>query len=168
LGFGTVFKLDAEGNETVLHNFASGSDGATPHSGVIRDRNGNLYGTTYSGGTNDLGTVYKIAANSDETVLHSFDGNDGQYLEAGLVHDSHGNLYGTAVQGGPAGYMGGTIFEITRGGNLTVLFTFTGGIDGGGPAAGLSINARGDLFGTTAAGGASGHGTVFKLTPGSN
>lgn len=164
-GFGTVYKMTPSGTVTVLHSFAGAPDGSSPEAGLLRDENGDLYGTTFSGGTNDVGTVYKVDATGNEIVLHSFNGSDGSYPESALVHDHAGNLFGTTVQGGPAGFLGGTAFKITKDGTLTSIYDFTGGTDGGGPAAGLMIDHDGNLYGTTAAGGSSGNGTIFKLTP---
>jgi uncharacterized repeat protein (TIGR03803 family) len=164
-GFGTVYKLSAAGQLTVLHSFSGGSDGSTPQAGLLRDKDGNLYGTTFQGGAAGVGTVYKVDASGNETVLHSFSGSDGSYPESALVHDPAGNLFGTTSQGGSGGYLGGTVFKITQDGALTSIYDFTGGADGGNPASSLMINRDGDLYGTTASGGVSGNGTVFKLTP---
>ena len=98
---GVVFKLAPDGTETVLHSFAGGSDGANPYAGVIADTAGNLYGTTVYGGSSNLGTVFKLAPDGTETVLHSFAGNDGRYPQAGLIADEAGNLYGATQFGGP-------------------------------------------------------------------
>ena len=111
-GYGTVFKLDASNSETVLYNFSgAGGDGADPGGGLIRDRAGNLYGTTTSGGGSYFGTVFKLDGGGSETILHSFSGSDGNLPAMGLVRDSKGNLYGTTVYGGAHG--GGVIFKIT-------------------------------------------------------
>ena len=166
IGFGTVFKLDAAGHETVLYSFTGGSDGGSPQAPVLRDKNGNLYGTTFLGGANyGVGTVFKVDVSGNETVLHNFAGNDGKYPEAGLIRDSQGNLYGTALQGGPADNLGGNIFKISRQGTWSVLYNFTGGPDGGNPAGGLLMDSAGNLYGTTASGGTSNRGTVFKFAP---
>ena len=110
-GFGTVFKLDANNTETVLYSFSgSGGDGAIPGGGLVRNRAGNLYGTTNSGGSSYLGTVFKLDSNGTETILHNFSGRDGRLPELGLVRDSKGNLYGTAQYGGA--YGGGVVFKI--------------------------------------------------------
>jgi uncharacterized repeat protein (TIGR03803 family) len=164
-GFGTVYKMSPDGTVTVLHSFAGGSDGSDARSGLLRDKNGDLYGTTFTGGVNNVGTVYKVDASGNETVLHSFDGNDGSYPESTPVHDSTGNIFGTAVQGGPAGYLGGTVFKIAPDGTFSVIYDFTGGADGGGPAGTLKIDSAGNIYGTTASGGSSGNGTVFELSP---
>jgi uncharacterized repeat protein (TIGR03803 family) len=100
-GQGTVFKLDKNGNETVLHSFAGGADGSSPYAGLIRDAAGNLYGTTVYGGTSNRGTVFKLDINGNETILHSFSFNvDGGYPYGGLIRDSAGRLYGTTTYGG--------------------------------------------------------------------
>jgi len=117
-GFGTVFKLDKNGKETVLHSFAGypGDGGAPFNAGVVRDSKGNLYGTTASGGDGcppvGCGTVFELAPNGKETVLHNFaDGADGREPFAGLLLDGAGNLYGTAFEGGI--YGAGTVFKLT-------------------------------------------------------
>ncbi len=117
-GYGTVFELakGASGyTETVLHSFGSGTDGQYPEAGFIMDASGNLYGTTYQGGSSGYGTVFELvkgASGYTETVLNSFTGTNGQYPEAGLIMDASGNLYGTTYGGGTAGGYG-TVFEIT-------------------------------------------------------
>ena len=103
--------------ETVLHSFASGSDGAFPQTGLIADNQGALYGTSTYGGTGNLGTVFKLTPPAKgqitwtETVLHSFSGSDGAVPEAGLVADNQDALYGTAAGGGIGN--NGTIFKLT-------------------------------------------------------
>jgi len=169
---GVVFRLDESGSETVLYNFTGGTDGGQPEGGVVRDGDGNLYGTTYTGGTqgecegylgtNGCGVVYKLDTAGEETVLHTFAGSDGALPSAGLVIDSDGNLYGSTTAGGPAN--AGVIFEIDSGGGYAVLYSFTGAADGRNPSGTLSRNAGGVLHGTTYLGGKSQTGVVFKLT----
>jgi uncharacterized repeat protein (TIGR03803 family) len=161
-GFGTVFKLDATGKETVLYGFTGGADGGSPLAGLILSPAGKFYGTTYAGGAFGFGTVFQLDATGKQTVLHSFaDGSDGSGPKAGLVRDSVGNLYGTTYSGGAAGY--GTVFKLAPSGKETVLYSFTGGADGINPEAGLVRDTFGNLFGTTYGGGAPGYGTVFKV-----
>jgi len=165
---GVVFKLDATRQETVLHYFAGGADGAVPYAGVILDAAGNLYGATYQGGTANLGVVYELDANGQETVLYSFlGGADGANPQAGLIFDAAGNLYGTTSAGGNAN--AGTVFRLDAAGHETVLYAFTGGADGGAPLAGLVLDPAGNLYGTAYEGGTeSGNfsfGVVFKLDP---
>jgi len=168
-GYGVVYKLDATGHETVLYNFTGGVDGASPYGGVIRDSAGDLYGTTYYGGTANQGVVYKLDATGKETVLYNFTGRaDGGSPSADVIRDSAGNLYGTTYYGGTAGY--GVVYKLDATGDETVLYSFTGGADGGHPSAGVIRDSAGNLYGTTLFGGITGCdglscGVVFKLTP---
>jgi uncharacterized repeat protein (TIGR03803 family) len=163
LDFGTVFKLDPTGVETILHGFTGGTDGANPGAGLVRDRAGNLYGTTFYGGESGFGTVYKLDRNGVETVLHSFTGSpmDGQEPTAGLVRDAAGNFYGTTVTGGASDL--GTVYKLDASGTESVLYSFTGHPDGKFPWAGLVRDAAGNFYGTTLYGGVSDFGTVYKL-----
>ncbi len=115
VGCGTVFKLDPSGNETVLHRFTGGSDGAFPGVSLIMDKAGNLYSTTSGGGAFGLGTAFKLDTSGNETVLHSFTnaGGSGYPPSAGLVMDAAGNLYGTTAVGGTAGF--GTVYKLSSG-----------------------------------------------------
>jgi uncharacterized repeat protein (TIGR03803 family) len=164
-GYGTVFKLGTTGTITQLYAF-KGADGAYPAGGLIVDTAGNFYGTTNGGGgqgfcTTGCGTVFKLAPNGAETVLHAFaQGNDGGGPWDTLVADSSGNLYGTTGEGGQG--EAGTLFKVTPGGILTILYTFTYQ-SGGGPVAGLIRSANGNLYGTTTLGGKYENGTVFML-----
>jgi uncharacterized repeat protein (TIGR03803 family) len=154
----------AKSTETVLYSFTGGADGSNPFAGLIKDASGNLYGTTVEGGAHGLGTVFKLAPDGTETALWSFTGADGSYPEGGLIMDTSGNLYGTTSSGGADG--DGTVFEVALNGAETVLHSFTGGSDGKGPQAGLIMDKKGKLYGTTLFGGANGDGTVFKVAPG--
>jgi len=113
-GYGTIFELDAGNNLTVLYSFAGPPDGGNPLAGVIRDRQGNLYGTAWDGGTGrcQCGAVFKLDANGNESLLHSFSGspNDGFSPEGGLVADSSGLLYGVTYYGGTQGK--GIVFKV--------------------------------------------------------
>jgi uncharacterized repeat protein (TIGR03803 family) len=163
---GTVFEFSATGSETVLHSFHGGTDdGDLPNGGLVQDSEGNLYGTTYEGGIDDEGTVFKVSATGSETVLHSFKkgDNDGIAPEAGVIRDSKGNLYGTTYGGGAHGY--GAVFKVSPTGTETVLYSFKGGTDGVAPYAGVIRDSAGNLYGTTRYGGAKGYGAVFKLSP---
>jgi uncharacterized repeat protein (TIGR03803 family) len=161
--YGTVFKVDtATGAETVLHNFAGGSDGKHPYGGLILDAAGNLYGTTSGGGTSGFGIVFKIGAGK-EKVLHSFAGypTDGAYPAASLIRDAIGNLYGTTANSGAFNF--GTVFKVSATGKETVLYSFTGGSDGAFPQSSLIRDAEGNLYGTTFNSGQT-DGAVFELT----
>jgi uncharacterized repeat protein (TIGR03803 family) len=169
-GCGTVFMVSANGTEKVVHSFAGGvADGQTPFAGLLRDAAGNLYGTTYGGGTAGYGTVFELSATGMETILHNFAGypTDGQSPEAVLVRDAAGNLYGTTLEGGAHAY--GTVFKLSKTGKEKLLYSFGTGTDGKNPAAGLVRDTAGNLYGTTQAGGGTGCngngcGTVFELT----
>jgi uncharacterized repeat protein (TIGR03803 family) len=167
---GTVYIIRPVGEkEGVVHSFGGGSDGAHPYAGLI-SVDGSLYGTTYEGGSSNLGTVYSINKNGTESVLYSFKGPDGAHPRSGLIL-VRGALYGTTAGGGSSGY--GTIYSITTSGTETVLHSFGGVPDGALPIAGRLINVNGTLYGTTYGGGKSpsicadgtGCGTVFALTP---
>lgn len=183
---GTVYKIDPSGNETVLYRFMGGSDGQEPFAPLFRDQAGNLYGTTNHGGgacsgdSGGCGTIFKIDSSGNESVLYRFtNGLDGGYPYAGLIRDSAGNFYGTAISGGdlscnpPNGC--GTVFRLDPSGNYKVLLAFTGVPgDGAAPTGAVSVDAAGNLYGTTSGGGDlncsgvsgySGCGTVFKLDP---
>jgi uncharacterized repeat protein (TIGR03803 family) len=160
-GCGTVFRL-REGKLTVLHAFSAGMDGAIPFAGLVRDPAGNLYGTTNEGGGHNLGIVFKLDKNGQETVLHRFTGRpDGAVPWASLIRDAAGNLYGTTSKGGSGA---GTVFKLDGQGNLSVLYEFPKRVDGRAPQASLIRDPAGNLYGTTTSGG-SGHGVVFQLTP---
>ncbi len=166
-GCGTVFKLNG-GSETVLHSFAGSPDGAFPLPGLIHDSAGNLYGTTFEGGTGSgsSGTIFRVTATGNDAVLYSFTGSpDGDSPFSVLTRDSFGNFYGTTRSGGAFGF--GSVFKLSKRGKETVLYSFSGGPDGGTPFGGLILDSAGTLYGTTYAGGASaGHGVVFKLDEG--
>jgi uncharacterized repeat protein (TIGR03803 family) len=162
--WGVVYKLDTAGHETVLYSFTGGSDGAYPYAGVIRDSAGNLYGTTYVGGTIGWGVVYKVDTTGHETVLHSFGdgpGDDGEFPRAGVILDPAGKLYGTTSSGGTGNY--GVVYKLDTTGNFTALYSFTGFTDGNTPYAGVIRDSAGNLYGTTISGGTTGAGVVYKV-----
>jgi uncharacterized repeat protein (TIGR03803 family) len=168
-GCGVVFKLAPDNTETILHTFEWGNDGAYPITNLVSDKSGNLYGTTTWGGDancgpNGCGIVFRIGADGNYRVLHAFKGeSDGAVPQAGVIIDAKGNLYGTTSQGGVAN--AGTVFRISPGGKERTLLAFDGAAGGVGPYAPLMVDERGNLYGTTSAGGASNAGTVFKLSP---
>jgi uncharacterized repeat protein (TIGR03803 family) len=169
--YGGVFELKRSGakwQEKVICNFTGGSDGGIPSANLIWDSAGNLYGTTFGGGSTNCsypgcGVVFELTPSSSgnwaETVLYSFGGvDDGFQPLSGLIFDTAGNLYGTT-------YSGSTVFELTPstgGWTLNVLHTF-GGSDGDFPAAGVVLDSAGNLYGTTLEGGNVGVGVVFEL-----
>ncbi|HVI09412.1 MAG TPA: choice-of-anchor tandem repeat GloVer-containing protein [Candidatus Binatia bacterium] len=165
-GYGTVFKIDSAGNETILHSFHGGGDGANPNAGVVEDSTGNLYGTTRYGGQGcdgaGCGTVYKIDANGQETVLHRLlDGMDGASPMSGVELDSAGDIYGTAWAGGIFDF--GTVFEIDSSGQEKVLHHFQGGTDGVNPVGGVTLDQAGNLYGAASGAGGSQIGVIFTV-----
>lgn len=167
---GTVFRVDHTGKETILYNFTGGGDDqGFPHTGVIADEEGNLYGTTSFGGPG-FGTVFKLEPSGKEIPLYTFSGgSDGSLPTAGLIRDDKGNLYGTTLEGGSGV---GVVFKLDPSGKETVLYTFTGGADGARPAVGLVRDQEGNLYGTATLGGLIGStcggfgcGVVFKVDP---
>jgi uncharacterized repeat protein (TIGR03803 family) len=147
---------------SLIHSFTGGSDGGNPLAGFTIDAAGNLYGTTNAGGASGAGTVFKVGTKGKESVLHSFGGaRDGANPQASLIMDATGNLYGTTNAGGA--YGAGTVFRVTPKGKEAVLYSFAGEPDGSSPQAALVMDASGNLYGTTTAGGSAGNGTVFKL-----
>jgi len=188
-GCGAVYELSpATGgtwNLTILHDFAAGSDGAYPEAGLIIDKAGNLYGTTYDGGTGTgtgcnygCGTVFKMTPGGNgqwtESILYSFQGtNDGKAPVSELIFDEAGNLYSTTYDGGGQGTCTnggcGTVFELSPNGSQwseAVLWRFSGITDGANPSSGVFLSPTGQLYGETYSGENAGqNGTVFSLTP---
>jgi uncharacterized repeat protein (TIGR03803 family) len=161
---GTVFVVTPKRKETILYSFA-GADGANPDAGLIPGSDGNYYGTTFQGGAHNLGTVFQITPAGKEAVLYSFSGGtDGGNPQAPLIEDDAGNFYGTAEAGGDATANDGVVFKLAPDGTQTVLHAFLGGDDGATPRAGLLMDAKKNLYGTTWVGGASFGGVVFEVS----
>jgi len=182
-GSGTAFEVPAGGVGTILHNFGAAGDGKQPRAGVVVDANGDIYGTTYHGGTGKCGTsggcgsVFEIASGGTLKILHSFDNRlplEGKFPWSDLLLDSQGNIYGTTWKGGDRsifsqGY--GTAFKIAPDGTETVLRAFAGPNFGDGclPLGGVVMDSQGNLFGTTWGCGVYGGlskngGVVFEIT----
>jgi uncharacterized repeat protein (TIGR03803 family) len=177
---GTVYKVDINGNERVLHSFSGGAGGCIPIAGVIADSAGNLYGTTNGGGdsgcaTGGCGLVYKLDASGTMTILHTFQGPEGAFPANGfLLRDASGNLYGVTVAGGqscPWSLSGcGVVYRLGPSGKM-VLYKFTGYADGHFPQGSLLRDSAGNFYGVTAGGGnmscsyGSGCGVIFKFDP---
>jgi uncharacterized repeat protein (TIGR03803 family) len=180
-GDGTIFRMTPQGAVTILHNFGDGSvanDGVSPQ-GLMLASDGNFYGTTHTGGTANLGTLFRMTPSGIVSILHSFQGaaaSDGANPQAGLVEASDGNFYGTTQSGGtpssetqdfPAGQ--GTIFKITPLGVENLLHSFSDGSvpnDGEFPYDVLIQASDGNLYGTTESGGITvgGPGIAFQIT----
>ena len=161
---GVVFRITPTGTYTNLYVFSGHADGGFPEAGLVQGFDGNFYGTTLEGGTNGFGVVFQITTAGTLTTLWQFsNGADGSFPEAGLVQGSDSNFYGTTSAGTIKD--DGTVFKITSAGTLTTLWQFSGGGDGGEPAAGLIQASDGNFYGTTSIGGTnSSSGTVFKIT----
>jgi uncharacterized repeat protein (TIGR03803 family) len=172
---GTVFELTptriGEWDFKLLYSFQGAPDGVFPYGALLFDAAGNIYGTTYYGGANDLGAVYKLSPTDSgewsETVLYSFKaGTDGNSSISNLVSDAPGNLYGTTSEGGLGS---GTIFKLTPGvgGTWTesIPHRFAGPPDGAFPYAGMVGDGAGNFYGATVHGGDDGDGTIYKFTP---
>ena len=178
---GAVFRVGFDGTESVVYSFSGGSnDGADPANGLIVGSDGNLYGTTRSGGVGSCGgqelsglllalstcgTVFQLTLEGAERALYFFQGaNDGGVPVTRLLQLSNGNFYGTTATDGT--YLGGIVFQLTAMGTERVLYDFgTGGLsDGAAPTSGLILGTDGNLYGSTTLGGAFGDGSLFSLT----
>ena len=169
-----MFKISTNGALTTLYSFTGTNDGgnpldgAAPRAALVQGTDGYFYGTTYAGGTNGYGTVFKISTNGALTSLYSFF-NGGGIVPNELVQGSDGYFYGTTKYNGFSGgelggsfFGAGTVFKVSTTGVLTSLYSF-GGNDGANPEAALVQGSDGSFYGTTSGGGG-GAGTVFRLT----
>jgi uncharacterized repeat protein (TIGR03803 family) len=169
-GCGTIFQLTPSGSgwtEKVLHSLEYESSGAEPVAGLIFDQTGNLYGTSFSGGSGLGGTAFQLSSSDGGwmlTRLYSFSGS-GEGPLASLVMDAANNLYGTTYGDG---YGYGSVFKLTPSAGswtYTSLHYFTFGSDGGNPTGDVILDANGSLYGTTPNGGTYYRGVVFEITP---
>ena len=172
-GAGTVFELSRKGKRwkfTTLYAFKGTPDAGSPYGGLVADKSGKLYGTTYYGGANGLGAVYELVPGRHgkykERVLYSFaGGSDGSSSTTTLAFGSSNDLYGTTSAGGGTCDCG-TIFKVNaKTGQEAVLHSFGMGKDGAYPYYGLTPDGKGNFFGSTVAGGNFGQGAVFEFTP---
>jgi uncharacterized repeat protein (TIGR03803 family) len=170
--------MDSSGNLTTLHSFSGGDDGGDVLGGLVEAGDGYLYGTTFKGGASSAGIVFRTDTAGNITTLYSFSGGaDGYGPEGNLIQATDGYFYGVTQNGGdltceilPTSGCG-TIFRIDSTGNLTPLYSFTGGPDGANPSAALFQGSDGLFYGTTLYGGNSscslsaytGCGTIFKI-----
>ena len=174
-GFDSFYKLNADGSTTILHRFLTAfsgvpNEGFGPEGGLSLGPGGNFYGTTYVGGAGGIGTIYSITPDGTATVLHSFgDGsvvNDGANPESKPILGSDGNFYGTTYGGGSSNN-GGTIYQMTPSGTVTILHMYDDGSvanDGSAPSAALVEGADHAFYGVTPAGGSAGQGVLFRVT----
>ena len=169
-GYGTVYQLSPSGSGWIinlLYSFQNGSDGAAPIGGLVFDNQGNLYGTTNSGGSGGGGTVFKLTPTGGSwtlTTLYSFSGMAGSY--ASLAIDASGNLYGTTYRDGADGY--GSVFRLTNSGEswtFTDLHDFTSGNDGCYPSGNIAIDAQGNLYSTASDCGEYRQGVIWEIAP---
>lgn len=173
---GAVFELTpvlgGGWNFNLIHSFGFGTDGTYPVAALTLDSSGNLYGTTYNGGSYSDGTVFRLTNGSggwSESVLYNFTGGDNGFASsAGVVFDREGNLYGTTDAPG-GGDDVGNVYKLTPTKGdwaIHIIHTFTGGPDGGNPAPfNLAIDGSGSLYGTTELGGLYSYGVAYKLSP---
>jgi len=174
-GSGVVFELTptqvGEWDFKTLYSFRGQPDGSFPYGALLFDASGNIYGTTYYGGANNIGAVYQLAprANGEwrERVLYSFQGGtDGNSPISNLVFDTAGNLYGTTSEGGLGT---GTIFKLSPvgGGHWmeTVVHMFQGPPDGAFSYNGMVVDPFGNFYGATVHGGVDDDGSIYKFTP---
>jgi uncharacterized repeat protein (TIGR03803 family) len=176
-GFGNVYELTpGSGGKwqlTTLYSFRDQPDGASPYGGVVFDKSGNLYGTTYYAGANDVGAVYKLTHNNGawtESVIYSFKGgSDGDSPISTLVIDAKGNLYGTTSDGGAAQCGCGTIFRLApgSGGAWTEnpVYRFPGTPKPGFAYNGMVSDGKGTFYGATVHGGTGNDGAIYQFTP---
>jgi uncharacterized repeat protein (TIGR03803 family) len=175
-GYGSVFEMVHSGSgysqPVVLSSF-NFNNGAAPTGPLIVDANGDLFGTTAQGGPGSQGTVFELvntgSGYGQPLTLASFDGSNGSYLYAGLTADAQGDLFGTTYSGGANS--SGTVFELVHSGSGYTFETIANldyNVTGGYVIGGVSVDAQGNVFGTTDAGGANGFGTVFELVHGAS
>ncbi len=163
-GRGTVFRITTNGELATLCSFSNGREGGHLAAGLVQGGDGSFYGTTYKGGANSNGTVFRITPNGTLTSLTSFNKTNGALPLAELAPDPAGDYWGTTTAGGA--YGNGAIFRISSAGVLSNPHSFTGGTDGSYPAAALLLGSDGNFYGTTAYGGEYGQGTLFRMAPG--
>jgi len=163
---GTIVSISPTGKFKLLYTFCSlakCADGQNPLFPPIQGSDGNLYGATFSGGSEGGGVVYELTPSGTFTVLHNFCGNVNN-CESGanpstIVEDANGNLFGTAFN------LLGVVFEITSTRDYEVLHRFYPGVDGLDPFTGLTLASDGNFYGMTMEGGTTDSGTIFEITP---
>lgn len=158
---GTVYRIDRHGRLRVLCSFDGPASGGTAEAGLVQASDGLLYGTTFRGGAEGSGTVFRVDTSGTLTVLHAFDyWSSGASSQAPLIQGRDGLLYGTTTAGGTFGQ--GVLFSIDTGGSLRVLHSFSAETTGSGPVTGVIQARDGSLYGTTLSGGMFDGGTLFR------
>jgi uncharacterized repeat protein (TIGR03803 family) len=163
-GQGLLYRLAADGTFFALHAFDNAHDGTAPQWRMIRDAQGNLYGVAPSGGTGGKGTLFEYSKDGVFSVLHNFD-SSASSPTGRLAQDKKGNFYGVDTYGGTSTNCGagcGAVYKLAPNGTFTVLYSFTDGADGRYPVGGLTIDKKGNLYGTAGYGGTGEAGTVFE------
>jgi uncharacterized repeat protein (TIGR03803 family) len=166
---GTVYKVKPNGALSALHSFTGGADGENPrHGSLAEDAAGNLYGTTYHGGANNGGVMFKVTPAGQESVLYAFSKTNNACYEPNnsVALDAAGNLYGSTISGGP--YSQGCVYRLAPDGTFTLLHAFSGtgggGSDGASPHTGVTLDANANIYGVTTYGGYDNDGTIYRIT----
>jgi len=163
LSYPTIFRFTTNGGFTSLYSFTNRVSGAGPEASLVQGSDGDFYGSSPSGGSNNDGMIFQITTNGAFASLYSFtNGNDGANPTAALTLGPDGNFYGSSMNGGTD--KAGTIFKITTNDILTSLYSFTNGTDGANPQSALVLGNDGNFYGFTANGGAQGYGSIFQIT----
>ena len=164
-GYGTIFKYHPGTKVyTTLYSFNTPT-GRNSEGSLVKAGDGNLYGTTVSGGTNGIGTIFKFNPSTKVySVVRHLQAADGYYPKGSLTVGNDNHLYGVTYQGG-TGYIG-TVFRVTTAGGFSVIYHLKSGTDGGYPDCTLAKDPSGNLYGMTGYSGANGYGTLFKVTTG--
>ncbi len=158
---GTIYQITPTGAYAQIYSFSGGTNGQSPIAALVQGADGGLYGTTYNGGANNDGTVFRMTTNGAWALLHAFAGSDG-VNPTGLVQGTNGLLYGTTASGGLNS--AGTAFQLMTNGTFTNLHSFNTSVDGGNPTGPLVFGPTGLMYGTLESGGANSFGTLFSMS----